>query len=95
MKITNFVAVRAGVVGIFARALNNLRSSAKEAMLVLRMTKGVLQVSIFGEITYAECSRYGENLRLAANGELDLIPSKQKYRFPRRFLALLFLLNDG
>lgn len=73
MKITNFVAVRAGMVGKFAKALNNLRSSAAEAMLVLRMTKDVLQVAVFGEITYAEYSRSNENLRLAAKGELDLI----------------------
>lgn len=73
MKITNFVAVRAGMVGKFAKALRSLRSSAAEAMLVLRMTKDVLQVAVFGEIIYAECSKPDENLRLAAKGESGLI----------------------
>lgn len=79
MKITNFVAVRAGMVGKFAKALNNLRSSAAEAMLVLRMTEDVLQVAVFGKINYTDCSKPGENLRLAAKGEPDLIscPLKQ------------------
>lgn len=69
MKIKYFVGVRAGVAGKFSKALNNPRSSAAEAMLVLRMAEDVLHVTVFGEIDYAEYSRRGENLRLTAKGD--------------------------
>lgn len=71
MKITNFVAVRAGVVGKFSKAFKSPRGSAAEAMLVLRITKDVLQVVVFGEIKYEPCSELGENMRLTAKGKPD------------------------
>lgn len=90
MKITNFVAVRAGVVGKFSKAFKSPRGSAAEAMLVLRMTKDVLQVVVFGKIKYEPCSELGENLRLTAKGKPDSISENTN------FLALGFLLAaDG
>lgn len=74
MKVTNFIGVRAGVVGKFARAISNPRSSAQEAMLVLSMFEDFLQATIFGKIQYTDyTNRHGEseNMRLTAKGGRD------------------------
>lgn len=89
MKIKNFVAVRAGVVGKVAKAFNNPRSSAIEAMLVLRLAKDALQVLIFGEINYADCNKHGENLRLMAKGKVGSGP-KTQVSSPRSHTCFLF-----
>lgn len=69
MRIANFVGVRAGVAGKLAKALSvNIRSSADEAMLVLRMFEDVLQVMVFGKIGYTATTRRGENMRITAKG---------------------------
>lgn len=84
MKIKNFVAVRAGVAGKFSKAFNNPRSSAAEAMLVLKLAKDVLQVMVFGEIIYEDYSKRGENLRLMAKGKARVL----RHKFPRPGVTL-------
>lgn len=89
MKIKDFVAVRSGVAGKFAKAFNNPRSSATEAMLVLKLAKDVLQVLIFGEINYVGCGAVGENLRLMAKGKADS-GSKTQVSSPWSYTCFFF-----